>query len=107
MKTVKQETLKERGFYQSRAWRKVRLLALQRDRYLCQLRLSERCGRVATEVHHKIPLEKAPELGLELGNLVSCCWECHELTKHKGTEKKAPDGIRVISIRGDGDTDEK
>ena len=46
----KKDTLKKRGFYQCRAWRRARLLALQRDHYLCQACLKK--GRItkATEV---------------------------------------------------------
>jgi 5-methylcytosine-specific restriction endonuclease McrA len=35
----------------SRAWRQVRLFVLNRDGYLCQLRLSC-CTGLATEAHH-------------------------------------------------------
>ena len=97
-------SLKDRGFYQSAAWRRARRLALQRDKYLCRLKLDDRCSRIATEVHHLRPLESAPELALDLGNLVSCCWRCHELTKRRGNkENDTPAGVRVIRISGEGD----
>ena len=87
-------TYKEQGFYHSSAWRRVRRLALQRDHYLCQLRLSDRCTHIATEVHHTKPVEQYPELRLDLNNLVSVCWNCHELTKAK---KKSPElPVRII-----------
>ncbi len=100
---AKEPGLKERGFYQSSAWRRARRLALQRDRYQCRLKLSSRCARIASEVHHVQPLESAPELALELGNLISCCWWCHEETKRRGGETQTPQGVRVIRIRADGD----
>ena len=97
-------TLKEQGFYHSPAWRRARRLALQRDRYLCRLKLSDKCTMIATEVHHVQPIDSAPELALDLGNLVSCCWRCLELTKRRGSgEADAPCGVRVIRIRADGD----
>lgn len=96
--------LKKQGFYKTSAWRRVRLLVLQRDNYLCQLRLSKKCTHIATEVHHVKPLADYPELALELSNLTSCCWECHELTKPRGSQPVAPSGVRIIKIGGEGDT---
>lgn len=92
----KGDTLKKRGFYQGRAWRGARLLALQRDHYLCQACLKK--GRItkATEVHHLRPLEEYPELGLELTNLQSLCWQCHEETKVRGSTTSY--AARIIKI---------
>jgi len=97
-------TLKERGFYQSRPWRAVRLLALQRDHYLCQECLKRKRFKTATEVHHIRPLEEFPELGLELSNLQSLCWDCHEATKHRQSVVH-PSGVRIIKV-SDGSEDE-
>lgn len=100
----KKESLKKRGFYQSRAWRSIRLLALQRDHYLCQECLKKRRFKTATEVHHLLPLEDYPELGLELSNLQSLCWDCHEETKHRDSVR-LPRGVKIIRIT-DGSEDE-
>lgn len=97
--------LKKQGFYKWPAWRRLRLLALQHDHYLCQLRLSEKCTRVATEAHHIKSIAEHPELALDLGNLTSSCWNCHELTKPRGSVRSVPSGVRVIRI-GDGGGDE-
>lgn len=104
-----EKTLKEQGFYHTSAWRRARRMALQRDKYLCQLKTSSRCTRVATEVHHVRPLESAPELALDLANLVSCCWFCHEETKRKQKQQcdPAPKGVRVIRISGGEDPGER
>lgn len=77
----KEDSLKKQGFYHTPAWRRARKLALQRDHYLCQLKTSEKCTGIATEVHHIKSLEDFPELKLDLDNLTSCCWWCHEETK--------------------------
>jgi 5-methylcytosine-specific restriction protein A len=58
-------------------WRRVRLEALERDKHLCQDCLEREVLTLATEVHHKIPIEIAPELRLELDNLRSLCKPCH------------------------------
>jgi 5-methylcytosine-specific restriction endonuclease McrA len=91
-------TLKERGFYTGRLWRRCRQLALHRDKYMCQDCKAK--GKVvpATEVHHVIPLEDRPDLALELSNLRCLCHDCHEKTKHKA-KTKAREGMRVIKIQ--------
>lgn len=90
--------IKDSGFYQSKAWRAARKLALQRDHYLCQLRISPNCTRKATTVHHIKELEDFPELALDMDNLTSCCYNCHELTKDKGDHPKLPEGVRIIKV---------
>ena len=91
------KTLKENGFYHWPSWRKARTLALQRDRYVCQLRLSKKCTRIATEVHHIKDTDDYPELALDLDNLTSCCWWCHEETKTR-KHQALPVGVRVIKM---------
>ena len=62
--------------YASPLWKKVREGILMRDAYLCQ-----RCGRLATEVHHKIHVTPETignaELMYGADNLVSLCHACH------------------------------
>jgi len=87
-------------------WEKVRKLALERDRYLCQEHL--RKGRVepATEVDHIISKVKWVELHHtdagddDLTNLQSLCHACHveKTAAEKGysTRKRiGPDGYPV------------
>lgn len=100
----KESTLKARGFYQSRAWRRIRQMALARDHYLCQECLKRKRIKTATEVHHMQPLEDFPELALELSNLQSLCWDCHEQTKHR-PHAALPAGVKIIKIT-DGSEDE-
>ena len=98
------QTLKEQGFYHTKAWRHKRKKILLRDHYLCQLRLSENCTRKATTVHHIKALEDYPQLALVDDNLTSCCYSCHEETKtHKNTEAldyALSHHVRVIRITG-------
>lgn len=100
----KKDTLKKRGFYQSAAWRRARQMALQRDHYLCQSCLKKQRIKTATEVHHIRPLEDYPELALELSNLQSLCWDCHEATKRR-SQPSLPNGVKIIKIT-DGSGDE-
>lgn len=87
--------LKEQGFYHWPTWRRLRLLALQRDHYLCQACMRRKKITPATEVHHIQPITNRPELALCLDNLESLCWDCHEQTKPRGA-LKMPLGIRII-----------
>ena len=91
------ESLKAQGFYHKSAWRRIRKQALIRDHYLCQECL--RRGKIteATEVHHIRDLESFPSLGLELSNLESLCWQCHEDTKHRKQIPKIS-GVKLIRI---------
>lgn len=74
------------------------MLALQRDNYQCQLRLSKKCTHIATEVHHIKPISDYPELALDLDNLTSSCWNCHELTKPRRGADFATKKVRIIRI---------
>ena len=100
-KPAKKNPLKKSGFYQGRPWRKVRSIALQRDHYLCQHCLQQKRFTPATDVHHIKPLEDFPELGLDLDNLTSLCWRCHEQTKHRRPDADYG-GVRVIRIKDSG-----
>lgn len=96
-------------FYKSAAWRSARKVALERDFYICQDCLAaKRNGemirpRAATVVHHIQPVERRPDLRLDLDNLVSLCDPCHN-KRHpeKGArpdEITAPlQGVRVIKV---------
>lgn len=70
------DTLK--GFYNSGAWKRQRLLILQRDHFTCT---NKGCSRTATEVHHLIELNERNvndiNICLNEKNLVSLCHECH------------------------------
>jgi 5-methylcytosine-specific restriction enzyme A len=79
-------------FYQCKAWRDLRLDALDRDNNECQE--CKRQGKVTTnkqikdddeddnkpvklEVHHIKEVKKYPELALVLDNLKTVCVDCH------------------------------
>lgn len=67
------------------AWRKKRQEIRARDYHLCRYCLERgvfTCEGLA--VHHIVPLEERPELGLEDGNLITLCESCHEAAE-RGT----------------------
>ncbi|MCS4486375.1 HNH endonuclease [Staphylococcus americanisciuri] len=64
-------------FYRSKAWRKVREIALDRDNYLCQKCLEGGKISDAKIVHHIIYLDHDFDKALDLDNLVSVCQKCH------------------------------
>ena len=74
-------------FYQSKAWKDVREVALKRDNYICQ-----NCGLKPAElVHHKIHLTPKNvydnSIALNLDNLISVCASCHS-ELHRGEHAK-------------------
>lgn len=98
-------------FYHRVAWKRVRALALQRDNGMCQEcmeRFNAGYGirpRRAQMVHHIIPLEERPDLGLDLNNLRSLCYECHNKEHpEKGRQARQDEapatrqGMRVIKV---------
>jgi len=64
-------------FYNSKAWRDTRKIALRRDLYTCAY-----CYGRAEEIHHVIPLTPEnindPMISLNLDNLVALCHSCHD-----------------------------
>lgn len=96
-------------FYHTKAWKRVRRLALERDQGMCQDCMDRYRAGVgfkphrAEMVHHIIPLEERPDLGLRLDNLRSLCNECHN-RRHpeKGgsgeAPKRPPAPMRIIKV---------
>jgi 5-methylcytosine-specific restriction enzyme A len=83
----------KRRFYKSRAWRDLRLVALERDCFECQECKAQ--GRVTViddrlnklkqlDVDHVKEIEDFPELALDLENLRTLCIPCHN-NKHGRT----------------------
>lgn len=81
-------------FYHSKPWKRVRRLALERDKGMCQDCMDRfRAGygfkpHRAEMVHHIIPREERPDLELDLNNLRSLCNECHN-KKHPEKGRQA------------------
>jgi 5-methylcytosine-specific restriction endonuclease McrA len=94
----KKVTEKSKGFYHSKAWRRVRRVVLARDRYRCKPCWRRNQLTVANTVHHIKPLDEYPELALTLSNLESICPSCHNREHpEKGKPKsKTPRNINVI-----------
>lgn len=78
-----------KAFYDSAIWKKQRLYILHRDNFQCQ---QSGCHKLATEVHHKIELNKdnINDLNITLNedNLISLCHDCHtRITKEMKSGK--------------------
>ena len=76
----------ERGY--DHDWQRVRLEALKRDCYLCQMCLAQQRVTPAKDVDHIQPISVRPDLRLELSNLQSLCRSCHGL---KTLTERAPE----------------
>ncbi len=59
------------------AWRALCATILERDRHVCQLRITGICTTHATCVDHTIPVSLAPELAWAPSNLRAACRPCN------------------------------
>lgn len=82
-------------FYHTAAWKRARAAALARDRGMCQDCMDlfrQGVGirpRRAQMVHHIVPIDERPDLALDLSNLRSLCFECHNKEHpEKGRERR-------------------
>ena len=71
-------------FYRGVQWRRLARARVQADGYKCA-----KCGAIATEVDHIVPIQTAAgwDLRYDWGNLQSLCVKCHN-EKHKRFKKK-------------------
>lgn len=72
----------------TRAWRRVRALALARDNYRCRLRL-DGCTTIATTVHHLVPWTGRPE-DVPVDQLAGACAHCNGVTGDPGRHDPDP-----------------
>lgn len=89
-------------FYSSAAWKKCRLLILQRDHHLCQHCLKRKVLKPADTVHHIVEYQTDKTLGLSEDNLISVCAACHnKIHKDRASKKKVykKKRVRVMTIR--------
>lgn len=67
-----------KSFYLSKVWVKCRPAFMRSKNFCC-----ERCGRLATIVHHKKYINELninnPDITLEWDNLQALCTECHNV----------------------------
>ena len=88
------------AFYVTREWKDKRLEILERDNYICQrcighwtepnkpikkIKLSK-----AKYVHHIKPMKDYFELALNNDNLISLCFNCHEVIEERQGNKFKP-----------------
>ena len=76
-------------FYKSREWMSLRLQALKRDNYECQICKEKGRYHKAENVHHIKEILTHPYLSLTLNNLLCLCISCHnEVHDRKPRERK-------------------
>lgn len=95
MKNEKQK--KKEPFYGSREWIALRRVALDRDKYICQICLRDNRLRRADTVHHIKPIKDYPELALDLNNLLSVCNICHNKLHSRRRKIKKSDDIKAYA----------
>lgn len=70
---------KYKQFYNSKEWKTLSYKKMQNCNYMCEY---EGCKRLATEVHHKIPISIDWDKRLNYDNLMCLCINHHNLV-HK------------------------
>lgn len=68
--------------YNTAAWKKVRVLVLERDGYRCQI-LASRCTHQATEVDHIVPIRSGGAM-YDPRNLRAACRACNNGRRNVG-----------------------
>lgn len=85
-------------FYQSKAWKKLREIALDRDNNLCQKCLKHGEITDAKIVHHIVYVDDDFSKALKLNNLMSVCYSCHNKIHANDNDKTLNKKIRVVKI---------
>lgn len=79
-------------FYKTTEWKHIRVDALERDHYTCKRCSGEWKSNIpikrvtykkANHVHHIKPLKDYPKLCISIDNLVSLCFDCHEIVEER------------------------
>lgn len=65
-------------FYHSKEWKHTSAYVLAKNNYQCA-----ECGKIATEVHHIIELNKDWSKRLDIDNLLPLCTSCHNHMRSK------------------------
>ena len=73
--------------YNSSRWRRLSA-AIRRARPICELCSND----LTTEVHHRVPIDRAPALAFEHGNLVAVCSACHQAEHGRGHTPPVSEG---------------
>lgn len=85
-------------FYHSKAWKKLREIALDRDNYLCQMCLEQGMITDAKIVHHIVYLDNDFNKALDLNNLMSVCHACHNKIHANDNKKAVKTKIKFVKI---------
>ncbi|WP_330948885.1 HNH endonuclease [Virgibacillus sp. MG-45] len=92
----------KKSFYNSAAWKLLRLQALERDNYECQhckkegnvtvdsVKIPGQKKEVVLNVDHKYPIEFYPKLALVLDNLETLCINHHNIKEGRTFDKIRP-----------------
>lgn len=85
-------------FYHSKAWSKLRSMALDRDNYLCQKCLEHNKITNAKIVHHIVYVDTDFTKALDLDNLISVCQDCHNKIHANDNDKTNERNVRVMKV---------
>jgi len=94
------------NFYSSKFWRDLRLEALKRDRWSCQVCrvkcLGAKHNAPRPAVDHVMPRDPFANFPTDrdvISNIRTLCWQCHTIKTKKGSDK-APIGLDGFPAEG-------
>jgi len=87
------------SFYPSRAWKQLRLLALQRDHWRCTVCGIHVGGKARASVDHILPARTRPDLAMSLANLRTLC-RMHDNQSHREKWRSDPSAPREARFTG-------
>ncbi|MGL6063753.1 MAG: HNH endonuclease [Fusobacteriaceae bacterium] len=96
---------KNHGFYNSLAWKKLRLRAMTRDNYICLWSyLRHNIIKQGTIVHHIIEVDEDKDKRLDIDNLITLSDEAHrEIHKLYIKDKEVIQGYLLDYLKGRGE----
>jgi hypothetical protein len=82
------------SLYASYEWGQFALFVFRRDQGNCQV-----CGGKGKDIHHIIPLRRAPMLIMDPANVILLCKKCHK--KMQGKERRWENRLfGILTVRG-------
>lgn len=87
---------KNRDFYSTHTWRKIRLQVLERDNWQCQIR-RKGCTELATQVDHIVPVTKGGAK-FDPRNLRAACHKCNNGRINRRTDDRWMYGPTHITL---------
>jgi 5-methylcytosine-specific restriction endonuclease McrA len=86
---VKTSNSPDRSYLKTSEWEAQKLRIFDRDKWLCQYKITPKCVTYATQVDHKVPVWYSGRDVAEDDELAAICVECHKVkSSYEGVQAK-------------------